>query len=68
MMSPTYFAVRNARLDEDFEAARFAGDLSDAAYRCVYKRHITRSNRIESGREMMGRHFFHAEHPAQRLV
>jgi hypothetical protein len=27
MMSPTYFAVRNARLDKEFEAARLAGDL-----------------------------------------
>jgi hypothetical protein len=27
MTSPTYFAVRNARLDKEFEAARLAGDL-----------------------------------------
>ena len=26
-MSPTYFAVRNARLEEELEAARLAGDL-----------------------------------------
>jgi hypothetical protein len=26
-MSPTYFAVRNARLDEEFDATRLAGGL-----------------------------------------
>jgi len=29
-MSPTYFAVRNARLDKEFEAARLAGDPAHA--------------------------------------
>ena len=27
MMSPSYFAVRNAELDEQIEAARLAGDF-----------------------------------------